>query len=202
MAISALPLVPTFSSSPHSIEGYTRQFSARSFLPLSTQTLWQIKTGCVRTITWLEDGTIVVLGIGGPGDIVGAALMQGNGYQLECVTKVQVAPIAAENLANYSEVLISHLHQAEQLLQIRSHKRVEVTLLKFLNWLAQRFGQEIEHGRLIDLRLTHADIAETIGATRVTVTRLLNQLKQQGTIDCLSLRRIIVREEEIWHYEI
>jgi len=41
-----------------------------------------------------------------------------------------------------------------------------------------------------------------LGATRVTVTRTLNQLEQQGLIERLPLQRIILREEEVWHYEI
>lgn len=50
-------------------------------------------------------------------------------------------------------------------------------------WLAQKFGREVEQGQLIDLRLTHTDIAEVIGGTRVTVTRLLSQFEQDGIIN-------------------
>ena len=48
-------------------------------------------------------------------------------------------------------------------------------LFKFLEWLDKRFGEDVENGRLLNLRLTHQDIAETLGTTRVTVTRILNQ---------------------------
>lgn len=202
MTISTLPVALASPTTPQPTGEFARQFTARSFLPTSAQSLWQIKTGYVRRVTWLEDGTIVVLGLWGPNDIVGKALMPGAEHQLECVTKVEAIPIPFEALDHPLEIVMAYSSQAEQLLQIRSYKRVEVVLLRFLTWLAQRFGQEIDRGRLIDLRLTHTDIAEAIGSTRVTVTRLLNQLRQQGMIDCLSLQRIIVREEEIWHYEI
>ena len=87
-------------------------------------------------------------------------------------------------------------------MQIRSHKRVDVMLLKLLAWLNTRFGQDVDIGRLIDLRLTHQDLSELLRATRVTITRTLNQLEQQELIERLPLQRVILREEEIRHYEI
>jgi len=38
-------------------------FARRSLLPLGQDYLWHIETGVVRTLTWLEDGTTVTLGI-------------------------------------------------------------------------------------------------------------------------------------------
>lgn len=75
-------------------------------------------------------------------------------------------------------------------------------LLNLLNWLAQKFGKETNHGQLIDLRLTHQDIADILGSTRVTITRLLSQIQQQGLIDRFALHRIVLHEEVAWHYEI
>lgn len=85
---------------------------------------------------------------------------------------------------------------------IRSHKRIDTMLLRLLSWLAKRFGRTVEHGQLIDLRLTHQDLSELLGSTRVTVTRTLSQLEQQKLIQRISLRRIVLSEDELWHYEI
>ena len=52
------------------------------------------------------------------------------------------------------------------------------------------------------MRLTHEDLAEMLGSTRVTITRVLGQFEQEGLIDRLSLHRIVLREEDIWYYEI
>lgn len=153
-------------------------------------------------MTWLEDGTTVVLGIWGAGDVVGKPFSSTDPYRLECITKVEATPLTVASLNESSEALLVYIRQFEALMQIRSYRRVDVMLLKFLSWLGKRFGQDVTAGRMIDLRLTHQDIAESIGATRVTVTRTLNQLEQQGMIQRLSLQRIILREEELWHYEI
>ncbi len=75
-------------------------------------------------------------------------------------------------------------------------------VVKLLTWLAKKFGREVASGNLIDLRLTHQDIADMLNSTRVTITRILTQLEEQGLIHRLPLHRIVLKEEELWHYEI
>lgn len=194
MALLSGPSVPR-------VDALAQQFNPRTFLSSTPDCLWQIEAGFVRSLTWLEDGNQSVLGIWGPGDVTGKPFSQANPYQLECITRVK-AVLVASSLSSSPEVLLAHIHQLETLMQIRSHRRVDIMLLKFLGWLGKRFGQDVESGKMIDLRLTHQDIAEAIGATRVTVTRTLNQLEEQKYIQRRSLQRIILREEELWHYEI
>lgn len=181
----------------------TRQhFNRRSVLPRKQNSLWKIEQGVVRTSTWLEDGTTVILGIWGPGDIVGKALSQVEPYQIECLTQVEAEIFPLEESDRIRDVLLAHLQQAEEFVVIRSYKMMDIMLIKLLSWLSKKFGREVEQGRLIDLRLTHQDIAEILGSTRVTITRTLRQFEQQGLIQRFPLHRILLREEEIWHYEI
>lgn len=195
-------MIASSPSQLHFAERSPQPFAPRSFLAAKLGQLWRIETGFVRTMTWLEDGTSIVLGIWGAGDVIGKPLTRLEPYQIECITKVEATPVPLSEVSELTEVLLAHLQQSERLMQIRSYKRVDIMLLKFLSWLAERFGQDVESGRLINLRLTHLDIAEAIGSTRVTVTRILNQLERQGIIQCLPLKRIILHEEELWHYEI
>ncbi len=48
--------------------------------------------------------------------------------------------------------------------------------------LAEEYGIEDQNGITIKLKLTHEDLGSFFGATRESVTRLLNQLKQQKII--------------------
>jgi CRP-like cAMP-binding protein len=171
-------------------------------LPLKSDCLWQIESGFVRALTWLEDGTTVVLGIWGAGEIIAKPIAQSDHSQLECITKVEATLIPIAQIPNYSDLWLKQMNHLETLLQIRSYKRVEIMVLRFLSWLADRFGKITPQGRVVDLRLTHLDIAEAIGATRVTITRILKQLEQQGLIACLPLKRIVLHQEDLWHYEI
>ncbi len=56
-----MSVTPLFSIRP--CETGKHLFTRRSLLPNSQLFLWQIETGAVRTLTWLEDGTVVHLGL-------------------------------------------------------------------------------------------------------------------------------------------
>jgi CRP-like cAMP-binding protein len=59
---------------------------------------------------------------------------------------------------------------------------VHQRLWLLLQWLSQKFGRAIDGGILIDFQITHQDIADTLGTTRITVTKILNQLERDGLI--------------------
>ncbi|MEG4998426.1 Crp/Fnr family transcriptional regulator [Microcoleus sp. B4-D4] len=176
-------------------------FSRRSHLPNRSNALWQIETGIVRTVTWLEDGTIITLGLWGPGDTIGKPISKCDPFQIECLTKVEAVLLSVERWLN-RDILLNHIQQAEDFMIMRGYKRVDFMLYKLLTWLAKRFGSEVDRGHQIDMILTHQDIAEIIGTSRVTVTRTLGIFQQQGLIERLPLHRIILQPSEVWHYEI
>lgn len=164
--------------------------------------MWKIETGIVRTLSWLEDGTLIALGLWGCGDTVVQFLSNAHPYQIETLTEVEAIEIPLHQWQPDRETLLSYLQQGQELLLIRAGKRAEENLLRVLNWLARRVGSKVNNGYLLDLKLTHKDLAEFSGLTRVTVTRILNQLEQQGFIQRLSRRLVVLDEKEIWHYEI
>jgi CRP-like cAMP-binding protein len=193
----------TSSSLSHPIsKSIYHQFKRRMTFPNYRASLWKIERGVVRTLTWLEDGTIVTLGLWGTGDIIGQGLSKVEPYTIECLTEVEARSLSLNDGRDLTKDLLNHIQQLEELTVIRSHKRIELTLIKFLTWLAKKFGHQIEIGYLIDFKLTHQDMAEILGASRVTITRTLSQLEEQGLIERISVNRIVLREEEIWHYEI
>ena len=99
--------------------------------------------------------------------------------------------------------MIRHIQQIQEFLQILHCRSVENSLLQLLFLLAKKFGHEVAQGQRIELRLTHQEIAEIIGTTRVTVTRLLNDFEKQGIIQRLPHKFIILQEPfPLWHYEI
>lgn len=155
----------------------------------------------MRTVTWLEDGTIITLGLWGPGDTIGQPISKCDPFQIECLTKVEAILLSGDRWLN-RDILLNHIQQAEAFMVMRGYKRVDFMLYQLLTWLAKRFGSEVEQGHLIDMILTHQDIAEIIGTSRVTVTRTLGHFEQQGLIDRLPLHRIILQASEVWHYEI
>lgn len=179
------------------------RFARRSLLPLGENYLWQIESGVVRTLTWLEDGTTITLGLWGVGDVVSRVLSKAEPYQMECLTPVEATILPLDRWHQVNESLISHIQQFQEFLEILHCRSVDTSLLRLLNWLAKKFGHEVERGQLINLRLTHQEIAEIIGTTRVTVTRVLNEFEHQGIIKRLPRKFIVLHEQHpFWHYEI
>jgi CRP-like cAMP-binding protein len=70
------------------------------------------------------------------------------------------------------------LQQAEILITLLNKNQIEERLLRFLAFLAREFGKESPEGIRVDIRLTHQQIANIVGTTRTTVTRLLGGLKK------------------------
>lgn len=189
-------------TSPRFIDLKSGKFSRRSRLPLGREYVWKISTGVVRTITYLEDGNAVTLGFWGAGDVVGRVLSKANPFQIECVTPVEAAILPMSRISEATDEIILHSQRLQDFLEIVHSRPVDISLMRFLTWLAKRFGQNIEQGQLIDLRLTHQEIAETIGTTRVTVTRLLKDFENRGIIQRRLNRFVILHEQADWHYEI
>lgn len=178
-------------------------FTRRSYLPLRRDALWLIKTGVVRTLTVLEDGTAVTLGLWGEGDIVGRVLSQANPYQIECLTPVEATLIPEQNWSEVTQAMLLHIQRSEQFTEILHYKQAESKLLQLFGWLAKRFGYQVQVGQRIDLRLTHQDIADLIGLTRVTVTRLMKVFERQGIIQRQERQFVVMQDQApFWHYEI
>jgi CRP-like cAMP-binding protein len=177
----------------HTNHSCQQSFNREDLLPLKPGLLWEIESGFVRTLTWDEEGIIATLGVWGAGDIVGKSLSKIEYYQIECMTTVKVRSLSFQS--DYLQnAMLSNIQQMEEILNIIHSKRVSLRLLKFLNWLARRFGRETDQGWLIELRLTQQAIAEIIGTTRVTVTRLLKDFEQEGRLMRLPQYRILLHD--------
>jgi CRP-like cAMP-binding protein len=156
-------------------------FKRRERLPSQANALWYIADGAARTYTMMEDGTVITLGFWGVGDVVGQPLGCIQPYEVECLTDVQVRMLQWDQSWSLSQLLLPHLHQTQVLLRVCTGQ-ISQRLQQLLDWLVYKFGCASEQGQLIQLRLTHQDFADTLGTTRVTVTRLLNRFEQEGRI--------------------
>ncbi|AFY86962.1 MAG: Regulatory protein CysR [Chroococcidiopsis cubana SAG 39.79] len=169
-----------------------RLFARHDLIPSRPNILWRIERGAVRTVTWSESGTLITLGYWGAGDLVGQPLSRVVPYQIECLTSVETTIIPSELWHLTVEAMMSHVCQTEELLSIIHRKPVSLRLWQFLIWLGQKFGRDVDLGRLIDVAVTHQEIAEVINTTRVSVTRMLQQFEEEGLLT-RHQRRIILR---------
>lgn len=165
-------------NSPNNIEH--RTFAPSELIPLETDFYWLLQQGIVKTCTWTEEGHPITLGYWGEKDIVGQPLSLVYPCQVKCLTTVKALFVPAQQIDRIGDFIHHHVRQTEELLYIIRSDKMYERLFKMLKWLGQKFGKEIEIGQLIDIHITHQDLAEIIGATRVTVTKLINQLEREG----------------------
>lgn len=142
---------------------------------------WRIHRGYVQTLTWSPEGEFVPLGFWTKGSIVGNAIAQVDPYKAQCLTAVAAEYLGDRYLFSQTDVLLQ-IKQSNDLLRITHCRQAESRLLQFICWLAHRFGQAAAEGRTIQIKLTHQELADSIGITRVTVTRLLKVLETEGKI--------------------
>lgn len=116
--------------------------------------LWRIQRGTVRAITCDENGDCMSLGYWGTEDIIGYPMTRVYPYYLECLTYVEVASVPLETLHKNLDGLLSHIQHTQQLMSIVNCKRASARIWEFLVWLSDRFGRDMEKGRLIDMHIT------------------------------------------------
>lgn len=82
--------------------------------------------------------------------------------------------------------VLQHLryqHQRQLLLRsILGQKRTIDQLYLYLKFLAHQYGQKEGEGLKIPFGLTHENLASVLGTTRVTISRLLSQLREERKV--------------------
>ncbi|WP_103668240.1 Crp/Fnr family transcriptional regulator [Pseudanabaena sp. BC1403] len=181
----------------------SRIYKRREMLPCKANFISKIEYGVVRSLTWNEDGQVICSGLWADGDVIGNELSNLHPYEMECLTDVQLTEISKSNWGEYVTEIIRHTKNTEFLLKISHYRSKDEALRQLLGWLTNRFGEDDRHGRVIGLQLTHQELAELIGSTRVTVTRIINNLEELGFLSRKGRKlRFLAENIDQWHYEI
>ena len=92
--------------------------------------------------------------------------------------------------------LSNRILQTETVIESLTHKDIYSKLVNFLCILCDDFGVVGIQGITIDLHLTHQDIAEAIGSTRVTITRIIGELKKLGLLT-IDRKKIVIFDSSL-----
>jgi CRP/FNR family transcriptional regulator len=63
--------------------------------------------------------------------------------------------------------------------------------------MSEQYGTPIEEGILIDVKLTHQQLANMVGTVRESVTKVLQELQDEGCIVVRKKRIILIDAEAI-----
>ncbi len=145
---------------------------------------WRIEDGYLRVASWGEQGESFTLGIWGPGDLVIPPLMAFDPLQLLALSTIRLVG-ASPNAQEREAFLVSQSQQISTLLKLSRTRPAEVRLFQLLTWMGERFGRVSRRGVSLcfeDLNLTHRNLAEISGLTRVTVTKAICQFRRTGIL--------------------
>jgi len=129
----------------------------------------------------------------------------------EAVTESRVAGIQKASLErviksdpvfalNLFSSLSERLRQSDEVIESLLHREVSCRLATLLLNLGERFGEENGAGRLIDVRLTHQDLANMIASTREAVSKVMSEFQRDGVVESRNRRIAIVDREALAEY--
>ena len=174
-----------------------------SIIPLLTNSLWLVKRGMVKLSSDTEDGDSLLLGLVGPEETFGASLTNVETFHAVTLNECELICFNLDDIASSTDLSIimmraiaARLRQSEALLSIVGQRRVEDRVRCFLQMLACDYGVVTTQGIRINVRLTHQDIANALSTTRVTVTRVIGQLKKQGWLQSNPQRYLLIEHCE------
>ncbi|TAG73130.1 MAG: Crp/Fnr family transcriptional regulator [Oscillatoriales cyanobacterium] len=156
-------------------------------IPLMSQGLWRVCQGLAQLSTLYPTGEEGLLGWVGPSMCFGLWLTSLQTYRATATSdvylmwysmvEIEASPQLAHELLPQ---MVRRLRQMESILAIAGQRRVEDRLYQLLLLLQQDFGQPV--------------VDNTICTTRVTVTRMLGKLQQQGLISRDGDRHLILNK--------
>ena len=166
--------------------------------------VYKVVRGVVRTYKLLNDGRRQIAAFYFPGDIFGLELNENYGATAEAVVTIQIAVFRRRQILAAASQSIEvarelwtrtaqSLHHAESHMLLLGRKtaleRVEAFLAE-MHHRSQRSGH-------VNLPMSRRDIADYLGLTVETLSRVLAQLQSQGGLQRSSARRIELRSHKL-----
>lgn len=172
--------------------------------------VYLLKEGRVKVSRISEDGREMTMIILEPGEIFGeSALYSGEerrSTMAEALDDVMICTIYKNEFEailqrepklsmQITKAIGKRRREIESRLEDMVFRSVPSRLAHLLLRLAEKYGREKAEGLLIDVNLTHLEIANLIGSTRETTTTQLNNLKRDDLIS-VKHRQIYITDKD------
>src|SRR6266545_4101126 len=155
---------------------------------------FMILEGRIKVTILGDDGREVILSILGPGDFFGEMALLDN--EPPTAIAIEDSELISLHRTDFQTVLTDNRSITSALIKILSarlrHANQQISTLALLDVygrvarvivdMAREEGRRLKDGRIAFRRATHQEIANRIGTTRETVTRMLKDLERQGLI--------------------
>jgi CRP-like cAMP-binding protein len=155
-----------------------------------------ILEGRIKVTILGDDGREVILSVLGPGDFFGEMALLDNEPRSATAIAVEESELLSLHRTDFQTVLNDNRSITTALIRVLSarlrranHQISTLALLdvygrvaRVIVDMAREEGKRLRDGRIAFRRATHQEIANRIGTTRETVTRMLKDLERQGLI--------------------
>lgn len=168
-----------------------------------------ITEGRAKVVVPSEEGTEVVLGIRGPGDVVGemAALDHDDAPRMASIVALEPLRCRVVPVDEFAAFLDTHPRAALALLRTvadrmrdAESRRVELgtastsrRLARLLTELSDTYGRVTGDGIRLDLPLSQQELAGLVGASRESVARAFKTLRTHGLVST-GTRSVVVHD--------
>jgi CRP-like cAMP-binding protein len=175
-------------------------YKSGQIIPMYSHEVWVVCRGVVQLNTLHPSGDEVLVGFAVQAMPFGLPLTNLDPYQAIALSDIDLMRFTINELENSAQLyqgILQHLNrrlqQTEALLALVSNKRVEERLRQILLLLKQEIGIPVDGGTRLTVRLTHQHLASAISSTRVTVTRAMKLLQDEGWLKIDRDRHIIIQ---------
>lgn len=100
------------------------------------------------------------------------------------------------------EELCGRLARLENAIESMGARNVETRVNSVLLEFSDKYGKATPEGILVELPLSREGIANYIGLTRETVSRKMSLLQDEGIIDMIGNKKVIIRNREALRTEV
>jgi len=173
--------------------------ASASQVPLLRNNVWLVVRGMVKLGAITIHGDELLLGLAGPNEPFGDPLSGVEAFEartlcdsdLLCLTMAEIQADPGLSAAML-QALAQRYRQSQALLGLMALRRVEERVRGFLELVASDYGQPCDQGLRLNLRLTHQEVASALATTRVTVTRVIGTLRDEGWLQIDAQRRLVI----------
>jgi hypothetical protein len=166
-----------------------RRYQKGDIIILEPDTILEVQKGILAQTMVHEDGSEVLLGLFGAEHLVIPHPSDTCYIQLIAYTDLlaTIKPwMQGSHAPDFPEKLRSRLQQMEAWAAMQARPHLDQRVLGILSLLAEQFGLTTPEGRVVDVRITHSQLASAVGATRATITRTIRDLRHQNKLSIVS----------------
>lgn len=172
----------------------------------SAQHLYSIASGSVKLYKLLSDGRRQITGFLFPGNFFGLSTPSGYAYTAESLTPVSLCRFPRRKLeALYQtvpqlekrllDITISELTGAHDQMLLLGRKTAKEKVASFIVGLERR-TRRLRQGPAVALPMSRSDIADYLGLTIETVSRVMTNLKKEGIIGLPDAGHLLVKDHD------